>query len=146
MNSKLMQDVEKIVLAGMQMMYDEKTSGMRKALVSRSGATVERIAANAAGLIRMMWEKSGGKMPPMAIGPATMILVFEIASFMNEAGIKVSKDDIEDASHLAAQMVKEIFMKMKRSGQMRRSMPQGQPQGQPVQQQPQPQGLLATGG
>lgn len=145
-DAKVMPNVEKIVLAGMKLFYSKETANLRDALLSSKGDVIERIASNVTGLMQLLWDKSQGKLPPDAIVPATVMLEYEIASFMKEAGVQVSTDDMSQAVPLSLQMIKELFTQIlsKRGNAPTEAAAQpAKPQAQPPQQPP--QGLLAQG-
>jgi hypothetical protein len=141
MDAKLMKDVEKIVLAGLKIFYDDASAEMRKTIVSKNGPAVELLASNVVGLIYAMWGKSGSKLPPKAIIPAATILLFEMAAFMTDAGREVPEDDVKEAIPLLIDMIRDMFKKvMANKGSGQPAAPEQQdPQQQQQQQQPQPQ-------
>ena len=144
---QVMPNVEKIVLAGMKIFYAKETAGLRDALLAGKYDVIERLATNATGLMQMIWDKSQGKLPPADISPAALMLVYEIASFMKEAGVKITNKDVDQAVPLTMQMLKELFTKLlsqKQGGNPQQTIPQ--PQQPPIQQASPQGGLLAQGG
>lgn len=88
MPEKDMSDFERVVLAGMKIMYNEKTFGIFKNGLMREDRPVpQRLAAEAAGLMKMLYEKSNNNMPKQIIAPAGAMLLMEMGKFMTEAGI-----------------------------------------------------------
>jgi len=145
MDSKTLQDTQKIVVAGMKLMYDKQTRPQLQAAM-RDGPAPEILASNIIGIIKVLWEKSGKKLPPASIGPATMILVYELASFVRESGKEIDPSDVEDAAYLAMEMLKELFAKIGPKCNPQAQQPQAQPQPEQapaqdpaMQQQPQAQ-------
>lgn len=140
-NPKTLEDVKKIVLAGMKLLYDPKTAQMRSMIIKSTGASAEKLASNVVGIMKIMWEKSKGTLPPEAIGPATTILIYELASFLKEAGKPMDQAEVEDAVPLAMEMIKELFTQLHAKGGAAPQPDQPQPQPQAA-----PQGLLAAQG
>lgn len=143
---QVMPHVEKIVLAGMKLFYSKETSELRAALVAGKSDVIERLASNVTGLMQMLWDKSKGALPPADISPAALMLVYEIASFLKEAKVKITQDDIDQAVPITMQMLKELFVKLlsQKQGSGQPQQPAAQEQA-PVAPQP-PGGLLAQGG
>ena len=129
MNPQDMQDFEKVVLAGMKLMYDERTFGIfKQGMMKQDVPLPQRLAMEAAGLMKMLMEKSGNKIPPQILPSAAAMLLMEMGKFMAEAGVaKPTSDEIRAATMLLMKMLKSLFSK-----------PQGQPQGGAPQQPQQP--------
>lgn len=102
---------ERVVLAGMRLMYDKRTFGILQRGMNRQDRPVpQRLAAEAAGLMRMLDEKSGGKIPRNIIPSAAAMLLMEMGKFMTEAGIaQVSSDDVKQGTVLLMTMLKKMF-------------------------------------
>lgn len=148
-NPQTMQDVEKIVLAGMKLMYAPQTRQMMNSVVNSEGPLPEGLSSNIIGLVQILWEKSNGTLPPEAIGPATMILVYEMASFIRDAGKEVDPEEVDIAAQMAMQMLKELFQQIGPQEQGGQQGMQGQgmqPKGN-MQQSAMPQqgGLISRG-
>lgn len=102
---------ERVVLAGMRLMYDKRTFEIFKRGLLRTDRPVpQRLAAESAGLMKMLYDKSGGKMPKNIIAPAASMLLMEMGKFMTEAGIaQVSSDDVRQGTQLLMDMLKQMF-------------------------------------
>lgn len=132
-NPKTLEDTKKVVMAGMKLLYSPQARQFLDSIIKSKGSLPEGIASNVSGLFRIIWEKSGGKIPPEAIPPAIMILVYELASFLRDAGKEIDPDEVEDAAAMAIQMTKEILKQVMKNG----AAPK-QPAQQPAQAAPQP--------
>ncbi len=143
---------EKVVLAGMRIMFNEKTfkifmNGMMKEDVPLP----KRLAMETAGLMKMIVDKSGGKVPIQIIAPAAVMLLMEMGKFIAEAEIaKPTPQDIQQGTVLLVKILESMYAKKQPApGQPPQGAqppapgqaPQGQPpmpQGQPAPPQPQP--------
>lgn len=110
MPEKDMADFEKVVLAGMRLMYNEKTFGIFKQGMTRTDSPVpQRLASEAAGLMKMLYDKSNATMPRQIIAPAAAMLLMEMGKFMTEAGVaKVNGADIQVATGLLMTALKQM--------------------------------------
>lgn len=106
-----MQDFEKVVLAGMRIMYDQRTFEIFKRGLLRTDRPVpQRLAAEAAGLMKMLFDKSGGKMPKQIIAPAGAMLLMEMGKFMTEAGMEaVTPAQIKEGTVLLMKALTTMF-------------------------------------
>ena len=132
MNPQDMQDFEKVVLAGMKLMYDERTFGIfKQGMMKQDVPLPQRLAMEAAGLMKMLMEKSGNKIPPQILPSAAAMLLMEMGKFMADAGVaKPTSDEIRAATMLLMKMLKSLFSK---------PQGQGQPPAAQSPQQPAPQ-------
>lgn len=111
MPNKDMDAFERVVLAGMKIMYNEKTFEIFKNGLMREDRPVpQRLAAEAAGLMKMLYEKSNGKMPKHIIAPAGAMLLMEMGKFMTEAGIDtVTPAQVKEGTVLLMEALKAMF-------------------------------------
>ena len=151
---KQMANAEKMVMAGMKMLYAKETRQMLMSSINADEPVEQTLAHNIAGIMLMLWEKSQGKLPPESIGPAAAMLVYELASFFKQSGKEVSSEQVKEAITLLIPMLVKMFKgkgqqeSMPQQGQQTAQMPQQAPAGQPTMQPPQaPQqgGLIAQG-
>lgn len=111
MPEKDMADFEKVVLAGMRLMYNEKTFAIFQRGLTRTDRPVpQRLAAESAGLMKMLYDKSNGTMPKQIIAPAAAMLLMEMGKFMTEAGIEqVTSEQVKEATGLLMNALKAMF-------------------------------------
>jgi len=144
---KTLEATKKVVMAAMKLLYAKETRPMLDQIVEAEEITPEILALNAAGILKMIWERSGGKVPPGALPAAAMVFVFEMASFLRDSGKKIPKEVPEKASILAINVLRENMVKAmgNKGGQPQQGQPEQAPQ-QPQQPQPQqpqqPAGLI----
>lgn len=144
-----MQAFEKVVLAGMKIMYDKTTFPIFKSGMMKKTPLPQRLATEAAGLMKMLMDKSKNSIPKQIIAPAAAMLLMEMGKFMTEAGIAKPKgDDIRQATMMMLKMLQSLYAK--KPGQ---AAPAAPPQGaaQPpmppqgaAPQQPAPAGLIGA--
>lgn len=102
---------ERVVLAGMKLMYDQRTFEIFKRGMTREDRPVpQRLATETAGLMKMLFDKSSGKMPKQIIAPAAAMLLMEMGKFMTEAGVaKVTSEDVKQGTALLMNALKTMF-------------------------------------
>ena len=100
MNTKDVEIFQRVVLAGMKLMFSEQTFPMLKnGLTKESVPLPQRLAMETAGIFKMLMEKSGKKIPTQLIAPVGLMLLMEMGKFAADAGIaKPNEQDIQQAS------------------------------------------------
>lgn len=118
-----MENFKKVVLAGMKLMYDKNVFERTKAGMLRKNVPLpQRLAVETAGLMKVLMDKSQGKIPPALIAPAASMLLMEMGKFMAEAGIEEpTPEQIREGTKILMELLKRLFAPK---------------QGQPVPQQP----------
>ena len=90
---------EKIVLAGMKIMYSPETSEMMQSQLKKAGNPAENAGEGAAKLFGILMHESKNTMPMPAAIPAMQVLLCEGLDFMEQAGmIEVTNDTIAEAT------------------------------------------------
>lgn len=132
-------NVQKLVMAGMMLMYDAKTFQIFEKGISRKNVPIpQRLAMEVAGLMKMLMEKSGGKIPRQIIIPAALMLLAEMAHFMVQAGIdKPTGDDLNKAKSMLPTLLKKLFP----AGQQPQAQAEPQAPAAPAAQ-PAPAGIM----
>lgn len=101
--------LSKVILAGMKLMYDPKTFPIFKAGMSKPGAVDDKLATQAAGLMKMLVERSNN-MPRQVIAPAAAMLLVEMAKFMEEAGMQgPTEDELKSAIMKLLKIILRLF-------------------------------------
>lgn len=111
MDDQNLKNFKQVVLAGMQLMYNEKTFAMFKSGLLRADRPLpQRLAAETAGLMKMLNEKLGGKIPKQIIAPAAAMLLMEMGKFLDDSGVEeVSGKQIEEGTVLLMKALKTLF-------------------------------------
>lgn len=94
---------KRVVLAGMKLMYDEKTFPTFKAGMMNKMPMPDKLATEAAGLVKMLQDKANGSIPRQVLIPAASMLMIEIAKFMKD--VKVAAPTSEDIKAAYAKLV-----------------------------------------
>jgi hypothetical protein len=84
--------MQRVVLAGMRLMYDQKIFPVF-AQALKADPSPQGIARQAAGLVKMLQDKADGKIPRNVLIPAGMMLLFEMINFMVQAKAIDRPDD-----------------------------------------------------
>ena len=105
-NSEAMQ---KVVMAGMKLMYDAKIFPMFAGALEKDPSPMG-IAKQTAGLMKILMDKSQRQIPKNVMIPAAVALLFEMAGFMVQAGMpKPSDEDMQGALKALVQMMVQVF-------------------------------------
>lgn len=135
MNPKDMEIFQRVVMAGMKLMFSEKTFAMLKSGMTKQNVPLpQRLAMETAGIVKMLMEKSAGKIPVQLIAPIGAMLLMEMGKFMTEAGVAKPNDkDIAEGTGLLFKLLHKMY-----AGGGQQAAPQA-PATAPVPPQPQPQ-------
>lgn len=106
-----MENFRKVVLAGMKLMYDKNVFERTKAGMLRKNVPLpQRLAVETAGLMKVLMDKSQGKIPPALIAPAASMLLMEMGKFMAEAGIEEpTPEQIREGTKILMELLKKLF-------------------------------------
>jgi hypothetical protein len=101
---------ERIILAGMKVMYSEETGRMAMDSLQGEGPIEQRLAKGICDLMVLLWQESNQSMPPQLIIPAAVELLSDAADFMNESGMEqVDMPQLGEAMRLMVGMILERF-------------------------------------
>jgi hypothetical protein len=146
---------ERVVLAGMKIMFDPSTHQMAMKTLAGDGPIDERLAKGIAALMGTLIKESNGTMPPPVVIPAGIELIAAAGDFLKKSGEQITDDDIAGAM---ADFVQIIFQQggAKKPEDMRAMLasavaggkaPQGpSPAAGPQAPAEPPQGLIAQQG
>lgn len=149
LNKKQVSKLDKILQHGNKILFGKDTH--YQILDGMDGMEGEQLSATMAegalGLTNILFEKSGGTLPPDIIPSAATILMARASEFLNESGIANVTDDVfEQAMHIYS-----VKLMDKNDPEFSKKVRGGEQPEQPMQeQQPEPQsgqgGLLNRGG
>lgn len=88
--------VDRIVAAGMKVMYSPQTRAQLQKAVQSNEPVPKVLAENVTGLILMLDSKTQGGLPAEPIFPAAVILLGDAAEVMTQAGKQVTMDQYND--------------------------------------------------
>lgn len=102
--------LQRVILAGMRMLYDPKTFPMFKQGITAKQPLANILALQTAGLIKLLEKKANNQIPKQVIAPAAVMLLAEIAKFMNEAGlVKPTEQDVKDGIQKMLKIIMAIY-------------------------------------
>jgi len=141
--------VQKVVLSGMKLLYSPSTRKMLMDGISADAPMPQKLAMEIAGVMKLIDDRTPAGIPPQAIAPGAIMLLFDLAAFMRQAKIgNPSDEDVMAAIKVMKGLLLELFTKHGK-GATAQQQAQPAPAGQqpPAQQPPaQPAGLLAPQG
>ena len=109
MPPELQNAYERVVLAGMKIMFSEKTNQLVMKQMQGEGPVSERLGIGIAGLLATLFKESNKTMPPAVIIPAGVYLLAQAADFLKQSQI----ENIDDkAIGGAMQIFVETTIKM----------------------------------
>lgn len=101
MPPELQEAYERVVLAGMKVMFSKETNQLFLDELDNEGETSEKLGRGIAGLMLMLFKESNQTMPPAVIIPAGMDLMMQAVDFVRKAGLaEVTNQDIGDAMEI----------------------------------------------
>jgi len=140
--------VQKVVLSGMKLLYSPSTAKLLDDGLKADVPMPQKLAIEIAGIMKLVDERTPKGIPPEAIAPGAVMLLFDLAHFMRQSGAgNPTDEDIQAAIKILQKFLLEIFTKMGK-GVQGAAQPQQPQQPQPAQQPQQqpPRGLLAQQG
>lgn len=107
---ELQEAYDKVVIAGMKVMFDKATHQLAMKAIEGDGPVGERVGKGVAGLIATLYRKSNNTIPPQVIVPATVNLTMQACDFLQKTGQdKISNKEIGDAVNTAVRVVLTMF-------------------------------------
>ena len=107
---QLQEAYEKVVIAGMKVMFSEQTNQILLQELQRPGAVGEKMGKGVAGLLLLLFKESNETMPPQVIFPAGVELVMQAADFLRQTELaKVTNQDIGVAVETMIMTILEKF-------------------------------------
>jgi hypothetical protein len=136
--------LDRVVKAAKRIMYDEKVLPMLEAGMAKETPVPQKLATEAAGLLKMVQDKANGGIPKQLLVPAGMMVMIEMADFMEQAGMEeIEQEDISAAIKILVIALNKVFGKGNQEQPQEPQEQQPEPQMPPGQPQPQmPQGGL----
>lgn len=140
--------VQKVVLSGMKLLYSPSTAKLLDDGLKADVPMPQKLAIEIAGIMKLVDERTPKGIPPEAIAPGAVMLLFDLAHFMRQSGAgNPTDEDIQAAIKILHKFLLVIFTKMGKgaTGQQQQQQTQQPQPAQQAQQQP-PHGLLAQQG
>ena len=110
MPPKLQNAYERVVLAGMKIMFSEKTNQMVMKQMQGQGPVSERLGMGIAGLMATLFKESNKTIPPAVIIPAGVYLLAQAADFLKKAQLEnIDDKTIGDAMQIFVETSIKMF-------------------------------------
>jgi len=87
MPPELQEAYERVVIAGMKVMFSKESHKVMLEELQREGPMDQRLGKGIAGLMLLLFKESNETMPPAVIIPAGMKLMMEAVDFMRETDL-----------------------------------------------------------
>lgn len=94
---ELKEPFQRILAAGMKVMYDEQTHELAMKQLDGPGAMGKKLGEGVAGLLMMLFQESNSTLPPQLIIPAGVFFIADVADFLQEAGKPIESQDVGQA-------------------------------------------------
>ena len=110
MPPKLQNAYDRVVLAGMKIMFSEKTNQIVMKQMQGPGPVSERLGIGIAGLLATLFKDSNQTIPPAVIIPAGVYLLAQAADFLKKTQIEnIDDKTIGDAMQIFVETSIKMF-------------------------------------
>lgn len=110
MPPELQEAYERVVIAGMKIMFSKETHRIMLKEMQRPGSVAERLGTGIAGLMLLMVKESNNTLPPPVIIPAGMELLMQAVDFLRQTNMeKITNKDIGDAIEVMISVILQKF-------------------------------------
>lgn len=110
MPPELQNAYERVVVAGMKIMFDKSSHRLLLKEIQGPGTPGEKLGKGIVGLMMTMFQKSNKTMPPAVIVPAGLELLMQAAEFANKSGLmKVTNQDIGEGVDIMLNLLLKAF-------------------------------------
>lgn len=98
MPPELQEAYDRVVIAGMKVMFSQESHKLMLKELQRKGPVAEKLGSGIAGLMLILFKESNETLPPAVMIPAGLQLLMQAVDFMRQTGLeKVTNKDIGDA-------------------------------------------------
>jgi hypothetical protein len=104
---ELKEAYQKIIAAGLKVMYSEETHQDVMNMLPKDGTPGENLGRGIANLMSLLFQQSNQTMPPQLLIPCGLYLLVDAAEFMQQSGDSDLTD--EDVGDAVLAMITEIF-------------------------------------
>ena len=110
MPPELQEAYERVVIAGMKMMFSKETNKYMLKQLEGEGTMVEKLGGGIAELMIALFMESNKTMPPQVIIPAGTELLVQAADFINKSDLaEVTNKDVGDGIQLMMSLIFRQF-------------------------------------
>lgn len=100
---------DKIIKAGLKVMFDPSTRSETMAFMNDSGGDPEKLAAGVMSVVVSLYQQSNETLPPNLIIPAGVELMVHASDVAKEAGMDISKEMLAEAMSSMVQQTLQKF-------------------------------------
>lgn len=120
MPAELQEAYERVVLAGMKVLFSKESNQLIMKEIEQPGPVPKRLGEGVAGLMMLLFKESNQTIPPQVIIPAGTELLMQVVDFVKKAGLmEVSDQDIGAGMELMiAAVLKQFGVKPEQIQQM----------------------------
>lgn len=87
---------DKVVTAGLKVMFDPSTREQTMQFMEGPGPVAEKLAQGVTGVMLLLYKESNQSMPPQVMIPAGLELLVHAAEVAGKSGLAVEKNDIAE--------------------------------------------------
>ena len=110
MPPELQEAYERVVIAGMKVMFSKESHKLMLDELQKEGPMGQKLGTGIAGLMLLLVKESNGTLPPEVIVPAGINLLTRAADFIRKSKIeKITNGDIGDAMEVFMSTILEKF-------------------------------------
>tara|TARA_R110000796_G_scaffold32054_1_gene84318 strand:+ start:1658 stop:2206 length:549 start_codon:yes stop_codon:yes gene_type:complete len=110
MPPKLQNAYDRVVLAGMKIMFSEKTNELVMKQMQGDGPVSERLGIAIAGLMATLFKESNQTMPPAVVIPAGVYLLAQAAEFLKKSQLEnIDDKGVGDAMQIFVETTIKMF-------------------------------------
>lgn len=110
MPPELQEAYERVVIAGMKVMFSKDSHQLMLQQLQQGGSMGERLGKGVAGLMFLLFKQSNATIPPQVIIPAGVELLAQAADFLKQAGMgEVTNEDIGEGMQIMITTILDKF-------------------------------------
>ena len=110
MPPELQEAYDRVVIAGMKVMFSDESHKMMLQFMDEEGPAPEKLGKGIAGLMLILFKESNETIPPQVIIPAAVQLLMRAAEFAKQSGMgEISNKDIAGGIELMIAIILEKF-------------------------------------
>jgi hypothetical protein len=110
MPPELQEAYERVVVAGMKVMFSKESHQIMLKEIQAEGEVSEKLGRGITGLMLLLFKESNQTIPPQVIIPAGVELLVQAADFVRKSGVdEITNADIGDAIEVFITMILDKF-------------------------------------
>jgi hypothetical protein len=110
MPPELQEAYDRVVIAGMKVMFSDESHKMMLQFMDEEGPADEKLGKGIAGLMLILFKESNETIPPQVIIPAAVQLLMRAADFAKKSGMEdITNEDVAGGIELMIAIILEKF-------------------------------------